>query len=270
MTCDKIKKQFPDYLMNASERDTGKQIEEHVSKCSNCLEELERLRTVWQELGHLPEEEPSPTVRHRFYAMLGQAKAEAKKKGKAPWLERLEGALSLLWPRRPVIQFTFSLAFLAAGLLIGTFVQTGIHRNGEMTALRQEIRDMRQMVSMSLLTQPSSSERLRGVSFSTRVDHPNKSLLSALLNTLNTDPNVNVRLAAVDALILFTDRPDVRETLIESLSKQKSPLVQIAIIDLLVEIKERRALVALRKLIGKQEVDQTVRLHAQKSIEELI
>ena len=86
---------------------------------------------------------------------------------------------------------------------------------------------------------------------------------------MNADPNVNVRLAAVDALFAFRDRPGIRNALIASLSRQTSPLVQISLIDLLVEIRERRSLEALRDLLQNEHIDQTVKQHAEKRIKEL-
>jgi HEAT repeat protein len=129
---------------------------------------------------------------------------------------------------------------------------------------------MRQMVSMSLLNEPSSSDRIRGVGFSKQIDQPTETLLTTLLSTLNSDPNVNVRLAAVDAMILFRDRSGVRDELIQSLSRQTSPLVQIALIDLLVQIQEKKALEALRRLIEDEKINPTVKAHAERGIEALI
>ena len=270
MTCEKLKKLIPDYLMGSLEPETVKQFEEHVFRCSGCGQELEQLRSVWEKLGELPQEEPEPSIRSRFYAMLEQAKTGTKAKKKVPLTERLEPWVMSWWPHRPVIQVGFAVVALIFGLLIGTRIQSGIIRNGEMAMLRQEIRGMRQMVSMSLLKETSSSERIRGVGFSTRVDQPSEPLLTALLNTLNSDPNVNVRLAAVDALIVFSNRRGVRDELIRSLSRQTSPLVQISLIDLLVQIQEKKSLDALKNLIQDQKINPVVKQRAEKGIEELI
>ena len=59
---------------------------------------------------------------------------------------------------------------------------------------------MRQMVALSLMQEQSASERLRGVSWAMPRAVDDTEVLSALLTTVNQDPNVNVRLAAVDAL----------------------------------------------------------------------
>ncbi len=66
---------------------------------------------------------------------------------------------------------------------------------------------MRQLVALSLMQQQNASDRLRGVNYTYRVEPDDPQVLSALLTTVNHDPSVNVRLAAVDALRKFTDGP---------------------------------------------------------------
>lgn len=270
MSCHEMKKRFPDYVTGHIEPEEKKTIEVHLSECPDCKAELARLKEAWTAFDAMPDEEPSAALRSGFYTMLAEEKSRNGKAEKRSFSQSLESWLERWWPKRPGVQLGYSFALLIIGLVVGSQVQSGAHRNGEMSVLRAEIREMRQTVSMSLLNQSSTSARLQGVSFSTRVDEPEESLLSALLNTLNNDPNVNVRLAAVDALIVFSDQPGVREALIESLSKQSSPLVQIAIIDLLVQIRERRSLDAMRQLIQDQGVNDAVKQHAEKRMEELI
>ena len=129
---------------------------------------------------------------------------------------------------------------------------------------------MRQTAALSLLSQPSASDRLQGISYSTAVHNPNVKTLAALVNTLNNDPNPNVRLAAVEALYLFRNQPGVKESLLDSLAVQSSPLVQVALIDLLVEIREQRAAEALKALIKNAKLDPDVKKLAEQGIKQLI
>ena len=267
MKCKSFTDALPDHVMGRLNSEFNEEMEDHLSECRKCQEEMFRIRTVWHALEVMPEEEPSPALKGRFYAMLDAFKVEQKRERHR---EKLNGWVIRFWPRRPVFQMSFAVTLLVVGLLVGYQVATGISRNGELGQLRDEIQSMRQAFTLSLLSQSSSSERLRGVSWSTRVDQPTESLLAALMNTLNSDPDVNVRLAAADALLLFSERPNIRESLIQSLTDQTSPLLQIAIIDLLVQVKEDRALNALRRLLEDQRLDSAVKQHAEKSIEELI
>lgn len=267
MSCKRFEERIPEYVAGNMSEDEKRAMADHLSGCEGCRLQSEQMQAALEALDTLPEEEPSPVLRSRFYAMLeSERRREAEK---VHWSERLERWLSGIWPRRPVIQFGFSVALLVVGLFLGGRFQVGIHRNGEMAQLRQEVTDMRQMVSLSLMSQASSSERLRGISYTAGIDQPSESLLNNLLTTLNSDPSVNVRLAAVDALLLFSDRPGVRDALVASLNKQSSPLVQISLIDLLVQIQEKKSLEALRNLIQSHDVDQTVKQYAEKRMEDL-
>ncbi len=128
---------------------------------------------------------------------------------------------------------------------------------------------MQQTVSLLLLKQSSPSQRLLGVNKTAQVTEPDRELLTSLLETVNTDPNVNVRLAAVDALYLYRDRPGVRNALLASLDRQQHPMVQIALIDLLVAMREHRALQSLKDLLNDQQINEYVRERAEWGIQQL-
>ena len=100
---------------------------------------------------------------------------------------------------------------------------------------------MRQLVALSLMQQQSASERLRGVSWAYQAEPSDREVLGALVTAVNHDTNVNVRLAAVDALRRFAASPETRRAVVEALPSQTTPLVQVALIDLLVDFKERNA-----------------------------
>ena len=83
------------------------------------------------------------------------------------------------------------------------------------------------------------------------------------------DPNVNVRLAAIDALRQFGGQPVVRSGVVEALGRQDSPMVQVALIDLVVDLKEKESVDTLRKLIQNEKLNEAVRTRAQKGLQEL-
>ena len=128
---------------------------------------------------------------------------------------------------------------------------------------------MKQTLAVSLLEQPSAAERLRGVSMSTSLENPDAALLQALLHTLESDPNINVRLAAVDALYLFYDHPQVKEGIINALSSESSPIIQVALIDLMVNMQERRAVESLRNLIQTKTINPDVKKHAELGLQKI-
>ena len=274
MTCEKTREQFADYLTGDLDEKSLSNVQAHLASCSSCREEAEGLSAIWTKLGVLPHEQPSPALRQRFYSMLEAFKeglGEEEEKERPRLGEKISAWLGRLMPKRPVYQLALSLLLLAAGLG-GGFLLSGPARSAariEVAALNQEVNAMRQMMAVSLLKQPSPSDRLMGVGWSVQLEQPGKKLLDTLLDTLNHDPNVNVRLAAVDGLYLFYNHPRVKDGLVQSLARQRSPIVQIALIGVLVDIREKRAAEALRTLIQKEKLNPQVKKRAELGLAQL-
>ena len=128
---------------------------------------------------------------------------------------------------------------------------------------------MRQLVTLSLLQQQSAAERLRGETWSYQTESSDMEVLGALLRTLNTDPNVNVRLAAIDAVRNFSGSPVAKRGLVQALPKQTSPLVQVALVEALVELKQTDARPEIETLLGGTDLDPTVRDRFQQAVGKL-
>jgi len=268
MTCERTQEKFADYLTGDLDETGRGEVRTHILDCAACREDLEDLTVVWAKLGVLPEEQPGSAVRGRFYAMLEDYK------------DRLEADRNLAQPsrprwtdwftfRRPAFAASFSAFLLLLGIGAGWLLTEGRQGGARYASLSREVQDMRQQVALSLLSKPSASDRIQGVSYSAEVENPNDTTLAALFKAVDTDPNPNVRLAAVDALYLFRDRPGVRESLVKSLSVQSYPLVQVALIDFLVEVREARAVDALKKLIEAGELTPEVKARAEQGLKQI-
>ncbi len=96
-------------------------------------------------------------------------------------------------------------------------------------------------------------------------------MLSTLLDTLQHDPNVNVRLASIDALRAFAGQEQVRTGLVDVLGSKgaTSPMVQIALIDALTDLRERRSVDALRTIAADQKQNEAVRQRARRGLQQL-
>ena len=262
MTCERTQEKFADYLTGDLD-DAGRgEVQKHILDCGACREDLENLTGVWAKLGVLPEEQPGSAVRSRFYAMLEDYKAAQLVGYKSRWTDWFSF-------RRPAFAASFSAFLLLLGVIAGWFLTGGRPGGGRYASLSQEVQDMRQQVALSLLSKPSASDRIQGVSYSAEVKNPSDTTLAALIKAVDSDPNPNVRLAAVDALYLFRDRPGVHESLVKSLSVQSYPLVQVALIDFLVEVRETRAIEALKKLIDAGELTPEVKARAEQGLKQI-
>jgi hypothetical protein len=272
MNCEKMKDRLADYLAGELDERTLADAQGHLAACPACREELEILGAIWTKLGVLPKEQPSAALRSRFYDMLKAYKEGLEKDGSSAGVYRsVSSWLCRLMPRRPAYQLGLALVLIAAGLVSGYLlnVRPRSAARMEVAGLRQEIDEMRRTVAVSLLKQASPSERLMGVSWSAQLDRPGDEIIAALLDTLNHDRNVNVRLAAVDALYLFYNHPEVKEGLVRSLARQSSSLVQLSLIDLLVDIRERKATEALERLIQDEKLNPKVKKRAELGLAQL-
>ena len=270
MKCDDVREQLPEYWTGAMDEAGQAEMQTHFASCQACRAEAETLGTIWQKLGAIPEERPGRAMRARFEATLEAYVQGLRQAERGPSTrEKLDKWLGGWWPREPVFQFGVAMAFLAVGLLVGYSLTRSSQGGGEVAQLREEVHHTRELVALSLLQQQSASERLKGVDWSNSLSQPDPQVLSALLHTVDYDQNVNVRLAALDALHPSASNEMVRRGLIESLNRQKSPLVQIALIDLLVDIRDKEAANPVKGLMQEAGLNPEVKERADWALKQL-
>ena len=129
--------------------------------------------------------------------------------------------------------------------------------------------EIKKVLALSEIPNTSASERIQAVNQSYELPQADESITQLLINTMNVDDNVNVRLSACQALARFEDEPGVREALIQSLKIQTDANVQITLIELLVSIKEKRAVDAMQRLAKNQQVIDVVRQKAEEGFTKL-
>jgi len=257
MKCDDAKKYFVDVWRGS--RDVPAEFEEHLSACAGCRQEVDELGRVWSRLDLLPEFEPSPHLRQEFYTRL------------SGYRDGRERRWSFAWLHSPVFQAAAAAVILAAGIGIGrlTIPRGETNETTTVARLQDEITDMKQMVALAQLRQESAGERLKGVDWVGQQPVADQKVLDALIATANHDPNVNVRVAAIEALGRFATTPEVRTALPKSLTRQDSPLAQIAVLDEIVELHERSASPAIQNLISQTDVNPAVKTHAEWALRQL-
>jgi hypothetical protein len=267
MKCEEFETKMPDLLTGDLPAGDKAACDAHAAGCAACRTQFQSVGEIWTKLGALPVEKPSPAVRERFYAMLEsyQDGLRAEQPEPAPRRTPVFG-IGSAWARRPALQLAAALLLVVFGLGAGYVLSRA---DGRTSRLAGEVESMRQTLAASLISRPSPADRIQGVNTSARLRQPDAATLEMLLRTLDTDPSLNVRLAAVDALYLFSSQPGVKEGIVASLAKQTSPTLQVALIDLLVEIREKRAGEALKALVGSASSAPEVRKRAEQGIKEL-
>ncbi len=262
---------------------------DHLATCATCQAEAERLRDLWLRLDDVAIEPPDTARMRQRFVMAVESFQTGVDQARVEALERRPVVVAGEFGARHVASHAGSratslgwLAALAASLVIGVLVGRESVRSAaapaaaattasaDLAAVRQELHDTRELVSLALLRQSSASERLKGVSWTERIDNAGADVVSALLDTLAHDPNVNVRLAAIEALTRYADRPGVRSGAVAALTgASSSPLVQVALIDLLVQLNEPSSKDSLRQLVDDARTDMTVRDRAKQALQQL-
>jgi hypothetical protein len=246
MECEDVHARLADHVAGTLSEPAEAEVERHIAQCAACAAERDGFAATWDRLGGLAADRvPSAAMRARFAATLDgfEASIRPPRRAQAAWLAA-------------------AAAMLIAGILIGRQTTTAPVDDGRLAELRGEVRALREMTAVALMQQASPSERLKGVTWTSRLEQPGAELAQVLLDTLMSDPNVSVRLAAVDALRRFGDREAVRRGALEALGQQSSPLVQIALIDLAAEVNGAGAADTLRRLSNDPMVNETVRARA--------
>ncbi len=259
MKCEHIVELLPDYLQGRLSAERHHNVEAHLDQCADCSEEV----VIWRKLSLLPVEQPGPASRARFEAILQAYQAgrfSQAEGGSERWKRVTTGNWNVFhWLRSPLGAAAWSAALIAISVYAGLQVAGSKSHFQDLQAMQSELASMKQLVVLSMLQQQSASARLEGVTWSTRDQQLDPQVLSALLHTLHYDASVDVRLAALDALSRHGRQPQVHKAVLDSLQLQQSPLVQVALIDLLLEWRDPDAAQRLHALQQAPNLNPTVR-----------
>jgi anti-sigma factor RsiW len=259
MKCEQLSELLPDYLQGSLTADQRHNVEAHLEQCADCSEEV----IIWRKLSFLPVDQPGPESRARFEAMLQayQAGRSNQPEGGSEWRKRPSAWNWNVfhWLRSPAGAMAWGMALLAIGVFAGLHLAGPKPASPDLAVVQSELASMKQLVVLSMLQQQSASARLEGVTWSTRDQQLDPQVLSALLHTVRYDASVDVRLAALDALSRHGRQPQVHNAILDSLQQQQSPLVQVALIDLLLEWRDPDAAQRLQALQQAPNLNPTVR-----------
>jgi hypothetical protein len=264
MNCKLCSEQLQDYLEGNLAPTLQQEVERHVKNCTECKRELEQYREMEALFNAPTEEEPDARLRHGFQMMLAaeQSKLNEQKPKETP------AKVRNLWPQWSIAA---SVILFVLGLVLGNTFQPFSHgQQQEVQALRSEIVQMKALVVRSMLEQHSASDRIQAVSHVQDIPGAGQELMKTLIHTLHNDENVNVRLAAVEAMYSFGEEPEVREALIRALEEQQDVMIQLSVIELLVKMQEIQALPVMEDMLKQEQTNEIVKHKLQEGLGRLI
>ena len=256
-----------EYLSDGLEEEARKEFEAFLSGTPEYQEKFEKLNGTWHNLEKIVIPKPSEKMDDLFFDMLhGEiAKSKATKVSSRSWLAFVG---EIFW--KP--QMAYGILLLVMGLSLGYILKTdAINTPVETTVFSNpDTENVREQLVLTLLEQPSANKRLQGISEANKIQKVDEKVISALLQTLNNDTNVNVRLSAIESLTNYLDNPIVREGLVQSIVKQDSPIVQVTLANLMVALQEKKSIEPFKTLMRTKDLEISVKQKLETTIKSII
>lgn len=268
MKCAEVEAIIIDYLDNNLDPALRSDVEKHLETCEKCLDEVRESQQVLQLLSKDVMVQPDDSMKINFYHMLHTEikKNEAKsnkylKVSAAPWYTS------------SFFRIAAGIALLIGGTVIGLLVNSGSGNSSaavELKQLQREVALLKRTAMLTMLKDESSSYRIQAVNYADDLKNPDENIINVLVRTLNNDKNVNVRMATAYALAKFADQKPVCDSLVESLSRQIDPILQVTLINILVERREKSALKPIQEIISNTKTLKEVKSVAEQGAKLLL
>jgi hypothetical protein len=241
---------YIDNKLNTVDRQTIEQELVRNPEAYKLYEELKEVMLLMDKAGRM---EPSTKLKSNFDEML-ESEMKASPKGK------------IIFFQPAFYRVAAAVALLVIGGGIGFWISKENDQAKRIAAIEEKMEENKRLMMSMIGNQNSASQRIQGLNVAMTIDKTDDEVVKALVKAMNEDSNSNVRLAALEALSKFSNDPHVRKILIGSLATQKDPIVQIALIQLMVQMKEKGIVNDLQKIVEDSETMQAVKDEAYSGI----
>jgi hypothetical protein len=214
-------------------------------------------RELWDALGEIDREQPSSSVRRSFHEKLEHA-------SQGSWLDRLRASLGL----RSNVGWLTATACVLVGLGVGHLGSNVEDSDGDrLAALEQNVTELNRRLILDRLEDQAPGTRLRGVMDAASYAGDDAEIANALLVRATQDRVSSVRSAAIDALGASTSVSAVGEQVMDLLEKAESPIVQLALVDLVLRYGNEEQIDQLLTLAGKDRLHPDLARHVIASVQ---
>ena len=254
--------EYLDGLLNETQKNI---VEAHLEDCKSCSHELNELKKLFIAFEDEKEFAPSDKVRADFFE---QIELEKQISSKVVSLDSKSIQSKNSWTSN-FMKIAASVLLLVGAFLLGS-QQSKENSEEEIAQLTQEKFEIKQTAMISLMENKSASRRIQGVNYIQEFNEPDEAIVNALADRMLYDENVNVRAAAVEVLANFTHSDNVKNTFIDALKIEKDPGIQIAIIQTLGQMQEKKAASPMQQLLDSEETQPFVKEQIESVLSNII
>ncbi len=259
MEKEKLEALLIDYIDGKLTETEYREVDEELKRNAEARKMYEQLKQVISAMESSASIEPTMKLKSGFDQLLQKEISQMKKE---------KGKVLFFQPAFFRVAAAIAAVVVIGG--IGFWINKQQHQINELEAMRKEMAATKHMLMTMLDNQQSASQRVLGATVAfNEVEKADDQIVLALIHAMNEDQNTNVRIAALEALGKFHRQPAVRNALIGSLKTQKDPVVQIALIRLMVEMKEKGITEELERISTDEETLPAVKDEAHAGIMKL-
>jgi len=255
MKCEEVNINLPEYIDRKLDETTSAAIRSHLESCPSCKALHSELSSFLNYMDSFPAPEVPEGMKEEFEGMVASLGNQEKKKIR----------LIPIWTKIAAMAvFAFGSYWL--GFQIGS-------RKGEIVQnqLTSELSTQKQQVLLASLREYTGPQKIDAVYSISTTGNVSTELIDALVNTMNTDKNANVRLAAISALSEMMGKNDrIKTELIKSLTVQENPLLQISLIQVLTEKGVKEAKHQIESISNNEKTDESVKAYAKDMMKTII
>jgi len=244
-----------------------KEIEVIMASYPDQAAELQGYYETWIGMKDIEVPEVRPEMDATFYKTLSEMSA-GQTSGR---IERISNSKKLIialssWIRNP------RLWSIIGAILVGVVIGKMTSGNGESNNTERIETESEQsnMLFAGNHAEITAFDRLEMIQKTQELNEPSPKLLEALNRTLIQDDNVNVRLSALETLIIFSDYPVVREYLIKSIPYQKSPIVLMELAELMIGLQEKTSAEGWKEVLESEHMENDVKHQLEKKLAQIL
>ena len=255
MNCEEVKINIPEYIDGKLDEASSEALRNHLESCDSCRKIHEELSSFLGYLDKHQNIEVPDGMKEEFWERAILEEIPGKQKTRI---------IPLVMKIAAMILLVFGTYWV--GFKVGSGKSEMLNNQ-----LVSELHEQKQEVILASLRDYTGPQKIEAVYNISNSGHVNDDLIDALVYTMNSDKNVNVRLAAISALSgMMKKNERVKKELVKSLPLQENSLLQISLIQVLTESGVKEAKDEIESITNNEKTDENVKAFAKDMMKIII